>query len=141
MLFILHRSKRPKLCPELYRKECYTQDKFEALLLQAKSSLQLSECQESSSRKSENYPNIIFFGTGSSRPTTTRNNTSILLTLRLVGLPDSLHAVGLLLTLQVICISLDIRQKWYQNPINLHFLSLFSNRIPGICNSNRYMDT
>nr|XP_045597729.1 ribonuclease Z, mitochondrial-like isoform X1 [Procambarus clarkii] len=67
------------LCPDAYLKECYEQENFETILLNCKAKLQAPLLEEQNSCDiSENYPNIIFLGTGSCIPNKTRNTSGIL---------------------------------------------------------------
>ncbi|XP_042858689.1 ribonuclease Z, mitochondrial-like [Penaeus japonicus] len=73
-------SNRLALKPEVYIKECYEEEKFESALLSAKAKLESSspeDLQEESA--SQNYPDVIFLGTGSCIPNKTRNTSGILI--------------------------------------------------------------
>nr|XP_053646177.1 ribonuclease Z, mitochondrial-like isoform X1 [Cherax quadricarinatus] len=68
------------LHPETYLKECYEKENFENTLLSFKAKLQapLQEDQNCGNI-SENYPTIVFLGTGSCIPNKTRNISGILI--------------------------------------------------------------
>lgn len=75
----IDRSNRLMLKPQTYVKECYEEEKFEPALLSAKAKLEstnLEEHQEKSTN--QNYPDVIFLGTGSCIPNKTRNTSGLL---------------------------------------------------------------
>lgn len=85
MILVVHRSNHLMLKPQSYIKECYEEEKFEPALLSAKAKLEstsLKEYQEKSTP--QNYPDVIFLGTGSCIPNKTRNTSGILVNIRLV---------------------------------------------------------
>lgn len=67
------------LYPDTYMQECYIGEKFESAFLDIKDKLQAFYSEQAANTCSQDYPQIIFLGTGSCIPNKTRNTSSILL--------------------------------------------------------------
>lgn len=74
----LDRSVEPQFCPEEYRAETQTCEGFAESLATLRADMQETWSAADVARRAEEYPRIVFLGTGSCIPNKTRNVSSIL---------------------------------------------------------------